>query len=139
MSGDCKTLTEGGTSQSLRLLVGRDGAGQRLDTWVASHLEGITRSYLQKLIGEGQVLVNQRPAKASYRLQDGDVVEVNIPPPVDLEVHPQEIPLSIVFEDRDLIVVDKPAGMVVHPAAGNYQGTLVNALLAHCRDLSSIG
>lgn len=139
MSGGRKTLTEGGTGQNRRLLVNQDGVGQRLDTWAASHLEGITRSYLQKLIREGQVLVNRRPAKASYRLQEGDAVEVSIPPPIDLEVCPQEIPLSIVFEDRDLIVVDKPAGMVVHPAAGNYQGTLVNALLAHCRDLSSIG
>ncbi|NPV91431.1 MAG: RluA family pseudouridine synthase [Firmicutes bacterium] len=121
------------------LETGREDAGQRIDAWTAAKLPEMTRSYLRKLLEEGRVMVNQKPVKASYRIQPGDRVEVFIPPPTTLEVVAQEIPLSVVYEDQDIVVIDKPPGLVVHPAAGNYQGTLVNALLAHCDDLSSIG
>lgn len=127
-----------GTRQEL-LSVDEGGAGQRIDAWASGRLPDLTRSYLQKLIEQGLVLVNGKPVRASFRVQAGDQVVVNIPPPADLEIRPQDINLSVVYEDQDVIVINKPAGMVVHPAAGNYEGTLVNALLAHCRDLSSIG
>jgi len=113
--------------------------GQRIDAWAAGRVEGLTRTHAQKLIEEGQITVNGQRVKPSYRLKPGDQVRVVIPPPAALEVKAQAIPLDVIYEDADLLVVNKPAGMVVHPAHGNYEGTLVNALLAHCRDLSGIG
>jgi 23S rRNA pseudouridine1911/1915/1917 synthase len=105
-----------------------------------TELPGYSRAYLQKLIEQGFVLVNGRPSKASHRVHAGDTVSVEIPPARPLEAVPEAIPLDILYEDDDLIVVNKPAGMVVHPAAGNFSGTLVNALLHHCRGrLSGIG
>jgi 23S rRNA pseudouridine1911/1915/1917 synthase len=97
-----------------------------------------SRSLIQQWIKDGCVLVNSKNVKPNYKLNDGDFVQLRIPEPVDLEIRPEDIPLDIYFEDSDLIVVNKPRGMVVHPAPGHYSGTLVNALLHHCRDLSGI-
>ena len=121
-----------------KYVVSGDVAGMRLDMFVSGTDPGLSRSYAQKLIGEGLVMVNGVTAKANYRLRDGDEVVVTVPPPVELEVLPESIPLDVYYEDSDLIVINKPRGMVVHPAEGNYTGTLVNALLYHCRDLSGI-
>lgn len=114
--------------------------GVRLDVWLASCKEIPSRAFAQKLIEEGRVRVNDTlPTKAGHKLQAGDVVEVSLPPPVPAEPQPEAIPLDVVFEDDHLLVVNKPAGMVVHPAPGHTSGTLVNALLHHCPDLPGIG
>ncbi|KAF1085583.1 Ribosomal large subunit pseudouridine synthase D [Sporotomaculum syntrophicum] len=118
--------------------VGAEDAGTRLDVFVTSREEQLSRSFVQKLIGDGAITVNQLAAQANYRVKAGDSVAVSVPPPVELQVCPESIPLDIYYEDSDVIVVNKPRGMVVHPAEGNYTGTLVNALLEHCRDLSGI-
>jgi len=114
--------------------------GQRLDLFLQSELPGHSRAFLQKLIEQGHVLVNGKPCKPSHRMHPGDKVSVEIPQPRPLEAAPEAIPLDVLFEDDDLIVVNKPAGLVVHPAAGNAEHTLVNALLHHCRGrLAGIG
>lgn len=114
--------------------------GQRLDRFLRRQLPQQSRAFLQKLIEQGSVLVNGRVSKASYRVRSGDSVSVEIPPPRPLEARPEPIPLDVLYEDDDLIVVNKPAGMVVHPAAGNIEHTLVNALLHHCGgSLAGIG
>ncbi len=105
----------------------------RLDTFVAENSEA-TRSYATKLILDGFVTVNGKCAAKNYKLKSGDTVEITLPEPEPLEIAAENIPLDIVYEDSDLLVVNKPKGMVVHPAAGNYTGTLVNALLHHCGD-----
>ena len=112
----------------------------RLDTYIAQHHPGITRSRAKRLIEGGNVRVNGAVfIKAAHDIKASDRIEINIPPPTPLETAPENIPLKILYEDKDIIVVNKPAYMVVHPAAGNKCGTLVNALLHHCRDLSGIG
>ncbi|MGD9886822.1 MAG: RluA family pseudouridine synthase [Bacilli bacterium] len=111
----------------------------RLDKFLASELEDMTRNQVQTLIEGGNVIVNGNIIKASYHLKLNDVIEVNIPDPVMDDILPENIRLDIYYEDQDIIVINKPAGMVVHPAPGNYHGTLVNALLFHCQDLSGIG
>ena len=113
--------------------------GKRLDVFLSEVQDDITRSYIKKLIETERVTVNGSPAKAHYKLKDGDHVSMSVPDPEPLEVQAEAIPLSIVYEDDCLIVIDKPAGMVVHPAPGHSGGTLVNALLHHCKDLSGIG
>lgn len=111
----------------------------RADKWICEQTDEFTRSMLQKLIADEQVHVNQKIITKNYKLKNGDVVTVQISEPVMLDVIPQNIPLEIVYQDDDLLVVNKPKGMVVHPAAGNHDGTLVNALLYHCKGkLSSI-
>lgn len=110
-----------------------EDAGARLDAFLAGKMEK-TRSSVQKLIKEENVRLNGAPAAKNARLREGDRVEATEPPPEVLDVKPQNIPLDIVYEDQDLLVVNKPKGMVVHPAAGNPDGTLVNALLFHCGD-----
>lgn len=107
---------------------------ERVDVFLAGEMEGFSRSYIQKLIRQGNVLVNQKPAKANYRLDEGDLVRVEIPEAVVPEIMAEDISIDILYEDADLLVVNKPKGMVVHPAAGHYSGTLVNALLYHCRE-----
>jgi len=104
----------------------------RLDAFVAER-EDITRSAIQKLIEKGNVKVNDSLSKKSYKIESGDVIEIDIPEPEEISVMPEEIEINVVYEDSDLIVVNKPKGMVVHPAPGNYSGTLVNALLWHCK------
>lgn len=106
--------------------------GLRLDAFVAER-EELTRSAIQKLIEKGNVRVNDMPSKKSYRVEPGDVIEIDVPEPCEISVTAEDIPLNVVYEDSDLIVVNKPKGMVVHPAPGNYSGTLVNALMFHCK------
>ena len=112
---------------------------KRLDVFLTEVQADITRSYIKKLIETERVTVNGAPAKAHYKLKEGDHVTVEVPDPEPLEVQPEAIPLNIVYEDASLIVIDKPPGMVVHPAPGHSGGTLVNALLHHCKDLAGIG
>jgi len=119
-------------------VVSKESTGQRLDLFLSQKTD-FSRSYLQKLIKEGLVTVKGEPAKPGYRLKTGDKILVTIPPPKPLEVLPEDIPLDIAYEDKDLIVVNKPQGMVTHPAHGHFTGTLVNALLYHCKNLSGIG
>lgn len=110
----------------------KDDAGIRLDKWMAQQLD-FTRSAAQKLLDEGQVLLNGKTASKNDRLKENDQIDITVPDPVELEVAPQDLSLDIVYEDDDLLVVNKPKGMVVHPAAGNPDNTLVNGLLYHCR------
>ena len=109
------------------------GEEDRLDKWLTEAVSGLSRSYIQKCIKEGQALVNGVPQKANYRLRVDDEVSFSIPEAVEPEIAAEEIPLSILYEDGDVLVVDKPKGMVVHPAPGHYSGTLVNAVLYHCK------
>lgn len=109
-----------------------DQAGERLDAFLARSLPDLTRSAAQRLLEEGAVTLGGKPAKKNTKTAPGDVVEVTLPDPQPVEVLPQNIPLDIVYEDADVIVVNKPVGLVVHPAPGHPDGTLVNALLYHC-------
>ena len=109
-------------------------SGARLDKLLSELFPDLTRSYLQSLIKEGCVTVNGKRVKASQKTGTGDLVSVEIPEPEELSIEPENIPLDILYEDDDLIIVNKPKGMVVHPAPGHYSGTLVNALMFHCRD-----
>ena len=118
---------------------GPEDTGMRIDVFVSSK-EGISRSAAARLIEEGEVLLNGLPCAKNARISAGDTVSVTLPEPEDIEAQPEDIPLDIVYEDDDIIVINKPVGMVVHPAPGNPDGTLVNALLFHCRgSLSGIG
>jgi 23S rRNA pseudouridine1911/1915/1917 synthase len=112
----------------------QDNNGKRIDSWLAEKLEDMSRTYIKKLIIEGRVLVNDRPVKANYRIRCGDIVKLNIPEPQPLETEPEDISINIIYDDEHIIVIDKPQGMVVHPAAGNRTGTLVNALIHHYGD-----
>ncbi|MRR36708.1 RluA family pseudouridine synthase [bacterium] len=116
-----------------------EGEAGRLDQFVARSVEGMTRSTVQRLIDEGRVTVDGTVEKPSLKLRGGERIVVAVPPPAPAVPEAEEIPLAILHEDSDLVVVNKPAGMVVHPGAGTPGGTLVNALLAHCTDLSGIG
>lgn len=111
----------------------------RLDLYLMKRGIPFSRSRIQKLISEGQIRINGRTAKASYRVREGDQIEVCIPPPAPLELIPEAIALDVVYEDESLLVLNKAAGMVVHPAPGHDQGTLVHALLHHCQNLTGIG
>ncbi|MBU5314164.1 RluA family pseudouridine synthase [Tissierella carlieri] len=111
---------------------------ERLDAYLAKELDEISRSYIQKLIKEDLVYVNDKHVKSSYLVKEGDYIKVNLPSPKKLEIIPEDIPIDIVYEDEDLAIINKPQDMVVHPAPGNYTGTLVNALLFHIDNLSSI-
>ena len=122
-----------------RLAVPDDAAGVRLDRFLVSVLGDQSRSQIQRLIKDGHVLVAGRAAKANQPVKPGQSVDVAIPEPIDPVPRPEPLPVAILYQDRDLVVVDKPAGMVVHPAAGHADGTLVNALLHHVPDLSGIG
>lgn len=108
--------------------------GQRLDKYLAEKNTDMTRSFLQRNIQEGRVLVNKKKVKSGYKLSDRDQITMTIAPPEELEILPENIPLDILYEDSDIIVVNKPKQMVVHPAPGHYSGTIVNALLYHCKD-----
>lgn len=126
--------------QTLEFTAPPEAAGQRLDRFLADACGGLTRSALQNLIEQGAAAVNGQPAPKRYKVRAGDCVTLTVPDPRPLEAQPQNIPLDIVYEDAHLIVVNKPKGMVVHPAPGNPDGTLVNALLYHCgASLSGIG
>ncbi len=120
-----------------RIIITENEAGMRADVALAQLLE-ITRSNMQKLLEEGRAVRGQKVIKSNYRVKVGDEILVNLPEPQPLDVQPEDIPLDIIYEDDDVVVVNKARGMVVHPAAGNYNGTLVNALLYHCKNLSGI-
>ncbi len=124
--------------QVITLTVDSEGGG-RLDRFVAAQRPDLSRTTVQRLIDDGFVTLNGSICKASEKIEPGDVIVVRIPPPVPTELIAEDIPLSIVYEDNDLVVIDKPAGLVVHPAAGHDSGTLVNALLSHIPDLGSTG
>jgi 23S rRNA pseudouridine1911/1915/1917 synthase len=126
------------TGQHIRL-VADDAAGKRLDVFVAERCDGLSRSQARRLIEEGLITVNGLATKPACALRPDDAVDVCIPPPQPPDVTPEAIPLRIIFEDSDLLVVDKPAGMTVHPSPGHAHHTLVNALLAHCSDLAGVG
>jgi 23S rRNA pseudouridine1911/1915/1917 synthase len=119
--------------------VAEEEAGARLDAFLASRVEGVSRSTLKRAIEDGDVLVGGRAAKPSLKLKGGERVEVELPPPPPSEVEPEEIPLDILHEDEEVVVVNKPAGLVVHPAAGVHSGTLANALAFHFGRLSGGG
>lgn len=118
----------------LNFTAGETEAGTRLDKYLADMVEDLTRSAAVLLLEDGKVTVNKKSAAKNYKIKTGDEVEISIPEPVEYEAKAENIPLDIVYEDDSLLVVNKPKGMVVHPAAGNYEGTLVNALLYHCKD-----
>ncbi|MCX5665724.1 MAG: RluA family pseudouridine synthase [Candidatus Omnitrophica bacterium] len=123
----------------LKVSVGLDGRGKRLDKFLADHFEkDFSRVFLQKLLKKGKVLLNGEIPKRHHKVSAGETIEITIPTPEVSVILAQKIPLKIVYEDKHLLVVNKPQGMVTHPAPGNYSGTLVNALLAHCKDLSGI-
>lgn len=117
-----------------------DIENMRLDMYIAQKNDKLSRSMIQKLIEDGEILVNGQTKKISYKVHNGDEIEINIPEPKETNIKPQNIPVEVIYEDSDIIVVNKPKGMVVHPANGNPDGTLVNAILALCKDnLSGIG
>lgn len=124
--------------EDLQFLITPEEENQRLDVYLSQKLPDLSRSYLQKLIPQELILVDGKVRKASHRLKAGEMVMLELPPLTEIEVIPQDLPLDILYEDEDLIVVNKAKGMVVHPAQGNYHGTLVNALLYHVKDLSGI-
>ena len=122
-----------------RLTVSPEEAGVRIDKYLTEQLPDITRSYLQKLLKDGSVQMNGKSVKTSTKTASGAVIELTIPEPEEPEILPEDIPLDILYEDSDVILINKPKDMVVHPAAGHYTGTLVNALMYHCKgDLSGI-
>ena len=140
MDGDLDDVSDGDVETRHRLEIDGEHAGERIDAILAALITGLSRAQAQRLIDDAHVTIGGLPVKkAGQRLRVGDVVEVAIPQPEEIELVPEDIPLAIVFEDADVIVIDKPAGMVVHPAGGIVSGTLVNAVLFHCRDLGGIG
>jgi 23S rRNA pseudouridine1911/1915/1917 synthase len=123
----------------LEFIVTAEEAGIRIDRYLSDQCSQVSRSYLQKLLKEEAVLVNQKPVKSNYKVGSLDKIQLFIPEAVELEIEAEDMPLDIIYEDRDIILINKPKGMVVHPAAGHYNGTLVNGLMAHCKeDLSGI-
>lgn len=129
--------TDCGNEEGCIITVGDGDSGQRTDIFLASEL-GVSRSHVQKMLSDGDILQNAKPVKANHKLKAGEVLQVTLRLPEPLDVLPEALPLDILYEDEDLLVVNKARGMVVHPAPGNYNGTLVNALLYHCRELSGI-
>ncbi len=106
----------------------------RIDRYLSERNQDISRSYLQKLLKDEKVLVDGKPVKSNYKVSAGDKIQLTIPDAVEPEIEAEEMDLDILYEDKDIILINKPKGMVVHPAAGHFSGTLVNALMAHCRD-----
>ena len=130
-------LEDGIAGEQEKLIITENEAGQRADVGLAALLE-LTRSNMQKLLDEGRAVRGAKVLKSNYKLKLGEEITVALPEPQPLDVQPENIPLDIIYEDEDVVVVNKARGMVVHPAAGNYSGTLVNALLYHCKNLSGI-
>lgn len=129
----------GSVNTEIQLLTVEDqAAGARLDSFLSSHLDQISRTRVQRAIEDGDILVNDRVVKASYRVRPGDQIEIDLPEPPPVKLTAEPIPLSVIYEDDDLIVVDKPAGLVVHPGAGIESGTLANALVHHFNELSGM-
>lgn len=118
----------------LQFVVAADEAGTRIDRFLSDRNEELSRSYLQRLLKEQQITVNGKAVKANYKVQCADEVAVCVPDMTEPDIVPEDIPLDIIYEDQDVLVVNKPKNMVVHPSAGHYTGTLVNAVMAHCKD-----
>lgn len=136
---DASAEENGNEEEVLQWNVAAEDNKQRLDKYVTESIEGdVSRSQIQLWIEQGHVTVNGRTVKANYKLSAGEQVEVRVPQPESVDIVAEDIPLEIVYEDADVIVVNKPRGMVVHPAVGHSSGTLVNALMFHCKDLSGI-
>jgi 23S rRNA pseudouridine1911/1915/1917 synthase len=134
------TVNESGEEQELfehyRFNVDPGQSLIRIDKYLSDRMENISRTRIQNAAGAGNILVNDKPIKSNYRVKPGDIIQIVLPtPPREIELIPEDIPINIVYEDDDILVVNKEAGMVVHPAYGNYTGTLVNALMWHFRDL----
>lgn len=108
--------------------------GERLDKFLSIIYPDQSRSFFQKLIKENRILVNDKPEKANYRIKSDDLINITIPDAVETQIVPENIPIDIIYEDEDILIVNKPKGMVVHPSAGHYSGTLVNAIMYHCKD-----
>jgi len=125
--------------QTFECRVAKEAVAKRLDAYLAENMPSLSRSQVKKIIEGGFVTVNNCAPKVAQKLKENDTVQVRLPEPRSLNTQPENIPLHIVFEDDDIIVINKPAGLVVHPAPGNYTGTLVNALLYHCPSLTGIG
>ena len=116
------------------LIAEAEDTGKRIDVFVSDNMDSLSRSMVQKLIENGEILVNDKNIKSNYKLRKGDFVSAVIPDPEVVDILAEDIPLEVLYEDDDIIVVNKPKGMVVHPAAGHFSGTLVNALMYHCKD-----
>ncbi len=126
--------------ETLTLRPGEPDAGKRVDAWLAGQVADLTRSAAQRLLEDGRVTLNGRPLAKNYKLTGAEALTVSLPDPEPLDAVPQDIPLDVIYEDADVIVVNKPKGLVVHPAPGHPDGTLVNALLYHCGgSLSGVG
>ncbi len=123
-----------GKEEKIVIDISADAEEERIDKLLARSMDTLSRSFLQKLLKDGNVSVNGKTVKANYRVKDGDRVEFFVPPAVEPDILPEDIPLTVLYEDEDVLVVDKPKGMVVHPAAGHYTGTLVNAVMFHCKE-----
>ncbi|MDO4556995.1 MAG: RluA family pseudouridine synthase [Lachnospiraceae bacterium] len=121
-------------NQVYSFLIGEEESELRVDKYLSGELSDLSRSYIQKLLKEGRVFASGKPVKANYKVKSGDEISFFVPPLKELSVEPEPIPLSILYEDKDLIIINKPKDMVVHPCAGRYSGTLVNGLLYHCKD-----
>ena len=118
----------------------QDEQNIRLDKIIASTDNSISRTSVQRLIEEGEILVNEKQEKPSYKVNEGDIIKIEKEEPQEIDLKPQEIPIDIIYEDKDILIINKAKGMVVHPGNGNPDGTLVNAVMAKCKDsLSGIG
>ena len=122
------------SDEVIDLSVASEDSGERIDKYLSGKLTEYSRSYLKGLIDEGKVMVEGKPVKSSFKVTEGINISISIPPVKEVEIIPENIPIDILYEDEDVILINKPKGMVVHPAAGHYTGTLVNALMYHCRD-----
>lgn len=120
--------------QNFTFEISKENSKIRVDKFLSQNLENISRSYIHELIKNNDILVNENPTTKNFVLSEKDIVSVNIPEPKEIDILPENIPINIVYEDDDLLIVNKEKGMVVHPAPGNYNGTLVNALLYNCKD-----
>src|SRR4030066_312784 len=139
MTNGASLPSEFNKPKKIRFTIGCADSGLRLDVFLAQKDTGLSRSQVKHVVEEGDVLVNGLVPKVSQKLKEGDIVELTLKPAIESVAVAQNIPLDIVYEDETIIVVNKPAGMVVHPAPGNPDNTLVNALLFHCKNLSGIG
>lgn len=124
--------------ERFEFVIAEEQANTRIDVFLTQEHPELSRSHVQNLIEEGHVWVHGKNTKSNYRLRSGDLIALEVPLPAEVDILPQDIPLEVLYEDSQVIVINKPRGMVVHPAAGNYEGTMVNALLEHCEDLSGI-
>ena len=120
--------------ESNTFLIKQEDCGQRIDKYLTARMTDFSRARIQKLLDEGQVMVNNKIVKANHKLKLDEEVFIEIPDPIEVEIVAENIPLDIVYEDKELLIINKPKGMVVHPSAGHYSGTLVNAIMYHCKD-----